>query len=371
VDRVLTRRELNRALLARQLLLERVAMPALGAVEHLVGMQAQAPLAPYVALWSRLAGFDPAELATLIEERRAVRAVSMLRTTIHLVSDRDALALRPVVQAVAETGFRTGSPFARQLLGINVQELLVAGRAILEERPLAPAALGKALAIRWPDRDPTSLSMAVRYLVPTVQVPPRGIWGRSGPPALATLESWLGRPLEADATVDPFVLRYLAAFGPASTQDIAAWSWLRGLPAVVDRLRPRLRVFRDEHGRELFDVPDGSLPDPETPAPPRFLPEYDNVLLSHRDRTRITDRDRKVPWPAGNGGTMGTFLVDGFTAGTWRIRRDGGVATLTNEPWAPLSVPDQTALEVEGRALLGFVADRETPTVEFSQREPI
>jgi hypothetical protein len=179
------------------------------------------------------------------------------------------------------------------------------------------------------------------------------------------LESWLGRPLDAAATADPFVLRYLAAFGPASTQDIASWSWLRGLPAVIERLRPRLRVFRDENGRELFDVSDGLLPDASTPAPPRFLPEYDNVLLSHRDRSRITGRDRKVPWPAGNGGTMGTFLIDGFTAGTWRIRRGGGTATLTIEPWAPLPVSDREALEAEGVGLLGFVADGDRPAVRL------
>jgi hypothetical protein len=169
-------------------------------------------------------------------------------------------------------------------------------------------------------------------------------------------EDWLGRPLAAETAPDSFVLRYLAAFGPASVADIATWSWLTQVRAVMERLRPGLRVFRDEQGRELFDVPDGLLPDPEVPAPPRFLPEYDNVLLSHKDRTRITERDRKVPWPAGDGGRMGTFLVDGFTAGTWRVDRIGGRATLAIAPWAPIWPGGRSAVEAEADGLLDFVA---------------
>jgi hypothetical protein len=170
------------------------------------------------------------------------------------------------------------------------------------------------------------------------------------------MEGWLGRPLAAETAPDAFVLRYLAAFGPATVADVATWSWLTDVRVVMDRLRPEVRIFRDDQGRELFDVPDGLLPDPEIPAPPRFLPEYDNVLLSHKDRTRITERERKVPWPAGDGGRMGTFLVDGFTAGTWRVDRAGGMATLAIAPWAPIDPADRSAVEIEAGGLLDIAA---------------
>jgi Winged helix DNA-binding domain len=332
-------------------------VPALDEIEHLVGLQAQAPRAPYVALWSRLVGFAPVELEALVEERRVVRAAGMLRTTIHLLSSADALAMRPILQrGVVERGFRSGSPFARNLVGLPIEDVIALGRELLAERPRSTAELGRLLGERWPDRDAVSLAMAVRYLVPLVQVPPRGLWSRSAPPKFAVMDDWLGRPLAAEGAPDAFVLRYLAAFGPASVADVASWSWLTEVRAVMERLRPCLRVFRDEQGRELFDVPDGLLPDPDTPAAPRFLPEYDNVLLSHKDRTRITESLQNLPLPAGDGGRMGTFLVDGFMAGTWRVDRIAGRATLAITPWTPTGAADRAAVEAEAAGLLGFVA---------------
>jgi hypothetical protein len=365
VIRALSKRELNRALLARQLLLERVELPALAAIEHLVGLQAQAPRAPYVALWSRLRGFQPAELEALLEERRVVRAAGMLRTTIHLVTAEDALAMRPILQGVVSRGLYSGSPFGGQLDGVDVDAILAAGEALIAERPRSTAELGKLLGEQWPDRDPVALAMAFRYLVPVVQVPPRGLWSRSAKPVFTTTERWLGRPMGTEVAPDALVLRYLAAFGPASVMDVATWSWLTKVRPVLERLRPSLRTFEDEHGRELFDVPDGPLPDPGTPVPPRFLPEYDNVLLSHKDRRRITERDRKIPWPAGDGGVMGTFLLDGFTAGTWRVRRAGGRATLAIEPWEILDARARTALADEGAALLALTAMGDAPDLRF------
>jgi hypothetical protein len=170
------------------------------------------------------------------------------------------------------------------------------------------------------------------------------------------MEEWLARPLAGETSPDSLVVRYLTAFGPATITDIATWSWLTALRPVMERLRADLRVFRDERGRELFDVPDGLLPDAETPAPPRFLPEYDNVLLSHKDRARITEHDRKVPWPAGDGGRMGTFLVDGFTAGTWRVDRVGGRATLAIQAWTAIARTERALVEIEAAGLLEFIA---------------
>ena len=356
---VLRERALNRALLERQWLLHRQPRSVDDAVTHLVGVQAQAPLAPYVGLWSRLDGFRPEALADRISDRRLVRATATLRTTIHLHTADDGLALRPVLRSVMEKAFRS-SPFARNVVGMDLDAVTEAGRALLEVEPLTVAELSRRLGEEWPDRDPNSLAYAVRFLVPLVQVPPRGLWGANGPARLATLESWLGRPMALAEAPDAWVLRYLRAFGPATVADIVTWSWLTGLREVVERLRPVLRTFRDEAGRELFDLPDAPLPDPETPAPVRFLPEYDNALLSHADRTRIVPAGRGVPLPPGNGAAIGTVLVDGFLRGTWRIIRKGAAATLVIEPDRPPEASDRAALEAEGHALLEFVASEAT-----------
>ena len=335
-------------------------MPADSIIEHLVGMQAQVPTDPYVALWSRIEGFRPEELSQLIETRRAVRATAMMRTTIHLLTAEDWLALRPVLQIVAERGFSTGSPYGRQLAGLDVEAVVAAGRALLAEKPRTIGELGRLLQDRWPDRDATSLGYAIRLIVPLVQITPRGLWGRSGQPILATAESWLGRPVGTDPTPDALVLRYLRAFGPASVMDIQAWSWLTRLAPVVERLRPGLRTFRDEHGRELFDLPDAPRPDPETPAPPRFLPTYDNIALSHRDRTRLFG-------DLGNWTVVGareitrvfaggSVLVDGFVLGGWRVDRDGDRATLVITPLRPVARSDEPTVVEEGTRLLGLVA---------------
>ena len=349
---MLTARALNRALLARQYLLERHSMPAIAAIDHLVGLQAQAPLAPYVGLWTRLTDFDPAELSDAIVERRAVRT-SLMRGTIHLVSADDALMLRPLIQPVLERGYQR-STFGRAVAGRDMSDILAAGRELVDTGPRTSQEIVRALADRFPDVPADSLAYAIGYLVPLVQAPPRGLWGRTGPVARASLETWLGRPLASDPSVDDLVIRYLAAFGPATVADLGAWSGLTGLRPVVDALRPRLEGFRDERGRELFDLPGAPRPDPDTPAPPRFLPEYDNVLLGHADRSRIIPAGRAIPLAPGNGARMGPLLLDGMFGGAWRINNGAGGATLAIEPFEPVGPSARIGLEEEGHRLLAF-----------------
>ena len=217
-------------------------------------------------------------------------------------------------------------------------------RALLEERPLTLAELGRRLAERWPDRDPTSMAYGIRHLLPLVQVPPRGLWGKSGASRCTTAEHWLGRPLARDTSPEEMVVRYLAAFGPATTADVQAWSGLRGLGPLMERLRPQLRTYEDERGSLLLDVPGAPLPDPETAAPPRFLPDYDNVLLAHAERSRvIADGRRSV------GIGRPTVLVDGFVAATWKLSG----STLSIEPMERL---DRAPIEAEAARLLEFLA---------------
>jgi hypothetical protein len=356
-ERVLGTRELNRTLLARQGLLARWHIPALEAVERLVGMQAQVPVDPYIGLWSRIANFDPGELGQAMRERRAVRA-SLMRATLHVASDRDALALRRVVQPVLERAFWSGSPFGRNVRGVDLDELLQAGRELVEDRPRTRAELRELLAPRWPGRDPDSLAMAITYLLPLVQVTPRGVWGESGQPRWTTMESWLGRPLPAEAPTTDVLRRYLAAFGPASVSDIGSWSGLTRVRELIEPMRPQLRIFRDDAGRELFDVEDGAFADPDTPAPPRFLGQYDNVSLGHADRTRIVSeehRQRLLSLGTADGWFSG-LLIDGFGRAIWQLKRDGERAVMLIRTLEPISRDEEMAVSEEATRLPGLLA---------------
>jgi len=308
---VLSPRVLNRATLQRQSLLERSDTTIADMVEHLVGMQAQNPLDPYYALWARLEDFDPSRLGEMTESRQVVRA-GFMRGTIHLFTTDDAVVVHPVTADVLARVFRS-TQFAKDVAGVDLADLLVFARSLLDERPRTRAELARNLTSEWPDHEPASLAQAVTYLLPVSQVPPRGVWGKKGPAAWAPLQSFLGRPYGPGLSIDALVVRYLAAFGPAAVKDMRAWSGLTGLREVFDRLRPTLRTYRDEGGSELFDLPDIDLPGPETPAPPRLLPEYDNVLLGHADRGRFFD-GRATPK-----GWVGNVLVDGVFSGDWKV----------------------------------------------------
>lgn len=365
---VLTRRQLGRATLARQLLLARADRPVLSVVEHLGGLQAQQPFSPYYQLWSRLRGFRPSALAGLLLDRSVVR-VAAQRGTIHLLSASDALALRPWVQPLYDADLRTNSLHARALTGVDLAPVATAARALLDAEPRTMAELGALLAPSWPSVEATHLAHAARGLLALVQVPPRAVWGQSGQTRLTTIERWLGRPLDPAPSPAEFVLRYLGSFGPASVADVQTWCGLTRLREVVEPLRPSLRVFRDEAGRELFDLPDAPRPPADTPAPVRFLPDFDNVLRSHADRTRIIDDVSRKRMNRRNGVVPHALLIDGEVAGWWRI--EDGVLAVT--PYRPLTVAETAEVEAEGRALLAFARSDQSgpaPAAEVPAADP-
>ncbi|WP_199439072.1 winged helix DNA-binding domain-containing protein [Umezawaea beigongshangensis] len=359
---VLTTRVLNRTLLRRQLLLERRDVPVGDAVELLVGLQAQTTNSPYLALWSRLRDFAPDALSELLLNRTAVRT-HLMRGTLHLVSAADLARLRPVLQPVLTAALR--AVHARGFPDVDLDEYVAAARELATTGGRTAAEFGEHAHARWPGHDARRLSTALPFAVPLVQTPPRGVWGRGGRVAWTPAAHWLGTDVPDEGDTGAVISRYLAVFGPATVADVGRWSRLTGLREHVEEMRPALRVFRDERGRELLDVPDGPIEDADAPAPPRFLPEFDNVLLSHADRTRIVSDEHRAIWGAGKNGLFpASFLVDGFLRGAWRVERDRDVATLVLTPWSALSAPHEAALREEGARLLRFTA----PDAEHAMR---
>ncbi|MGW4126347.1 winged helix DNA-binding domain-containing protein [Nocardia sp. NPDC004711] len=363
---LLDRRKLNRATLARQSLLARSSMSVEQTVRHLIGLQAQTPHSWYLGLWSRLADFTPEQAAEPLVDRRLVR-IALMRSTIHLVTPDDATVLRPLIQSTLDRDLYHNHVHGKPIANIDMTALIAAGIDLLGEKPRTNKELGLLLGERWPECAPASLVYAVRNQVPLVQVPPRGLWGRSGSIAHTTLSSWVGTESTATLSLDEMVLRYLTAFGPATVQDVQTWSGLTRLREVIDRLRPRLMTFRDEQDRELFDLPDAPRPDPETPAPPRFVYDYDNLLLSHADRSRvITDDHTRLNYRAQRP-TPQLLLVDGFTAADWTITRGTDTATVTIRPFRRPFAPDDTAaITAEAGRLLEFTDPTATRSVVFN-----
>jgi hypothetical protein len=345
-------RALNRATLARQMLLERAELSAREALARLVGMQAQEPLDPYVGLWSRVRGFRPQALARLLTGREAVRIV-LMRGTIHLVTADDCLELRPPVQPILDRELTVHGQYGDELATVDPEPVLRVARPFLAEPRTIPQ-LRAELARNFPDRTPGALAYLCRNHIPLVQVPPRGVWGMARQVTLADAEAWLGRPLVARPDLERIALRYLAAFGPATPADLAAWSGLPSMRPVLEGLRPRLRAFRDERGRELLDVDDAPRPGPDAPAPPRFLPVYDNVLLSHADRSRFHGDDDRRRLAAAPGPVRGSVLLDGTLLGTWWTEEDAdtGDVTLRVRHLGRVSARAARSLAAEGRRLM-------------------
>ncbi|MFJ4715508.1 winged helix DNA-binding domain-containing protein [Streptomyces sp. NPDC088785] len=378
----ITARALGRATLERQLLLRRSPLEPEDAVAHLLGLQAQEVRPPYLALAARLDGFTPAGLSDALAARRVARIVT-LRSTIHLHTAEDCMTLRPLVQPARERELHL---FRKGLDGVDLTRLAALTRPYVEEEPRTPKEIRDLLGVHWPDADPQALSVAARACLPLVQATPRGLWRRSGGVRLTTAEHWLGLPTAPapgpDAASDPAsgpgtipdpddtILRYLGAFGPASVKDFQQWAGLTRTKDAFERLRPRLVTFRDEHGAELFDLPDAPRPDADTPAPPRLLAEFDNLLLSHADRTRVVaEADRGRNWQANT--AYATFLVDGMLAGLWTLKEPKGVkaraagSVLTLEPFRTLARARREELVAEAERTAAVLEAPGPVTVDF------
>jgi hypothetical protein len=352
-NRTLTLHELNRATLARQLLLERAAIPVPDAVERLVGLQAQLAVAPYVGLWTRLAEFQRDDLARLIEDHHVVKA-TMMRATLHLCTAEDYLRLRATLQPMLTYA---GRSIAKRRGGgeIDVPALLALARAFIAEKPRTFEELSAMLAERMPDYDIGALRYTVRTHLPMVQVPTDTRWSYPGNPQFALAEAWLGRSISPETDLKALVFRYLAAFGPATVQDVQTWSGFPKLKEAIGEFKAALVLYRDERGRELLDLPHMPLPDTDTPAPVRFLPEYDNLLLSHQNRTRVIPEKYHAHVFLAGLRVRATILVDGFVAGAWKIEKTKDTATLVIEPFELLGKQDRDTLVEEAERLVRFV----------------
>ncbi len=356
--RVLSLRELGRATLARQLLLERHELRAEEAVGRLAGMQAQEPGPPFMALWSRLEAFEADELTQAIEDRRVVRA-ALMRGTLHLMPATDFARLRSAIApAVGQGMLRV---LGKRAEGVDVDELVAEGRALFEESDsLSAKAMRDTLAERHPEADVRALAAVVRTQLPLVRVPDGGRWGFTPKAPFTDAERWLGKPLRKSADRKELVRRYLAAFGPATVKDAEAWSGVPGLASAFD---DELVAFADEKGRELFDLTDAPRPGEDTEAPVRLLPEFDNLVLAHADRSRVIADRHRENLTSKNLRVRATVLVDGVVAAFWRLERK---ATVVVEPLRKLKAAEQREIEQEATGLAAFAEPKaKKPLVRF------
>jgi hypothetical protein len=354
----LSLRDLNRATLARQCLLERAALDPVAAVERLGGLQAQEAKPAFQALWTRLAGFERAQLAGALAAGDVVRA-TMMRATLHLVSAGDYAALRAALQPMLTAAM---DAILRQRGAVDLDAVVPAARALLEQGPRTFNELRAELAGQFPDTEIRALGYAVRMQLPLLVEPTADRWSFPADARFGLAAAPLAPP-----DLPALVRRHLGAFGPASVADIQAWSGLKGLKAAVESIAGELVAFK--HGRRtLYDLPGAPRPGADVPAPPRLLPEFDSLLLAHQDRTRIITDERRKALATRNLRIQATFLVDGVVAGSWSVKTARGAATLTLSAFEPLAADVKDALAAEAEALLAFTHDDATPRVEFTTR---
>jgi hypothetical protein len=354
----LSNRQLNRATLARQMLLERSDLGIADAVRFLGGLQAQQSNDPYIALWSRLNGFTHPALTSLIVDRTLVRATSM-RGTLHLHTADDLLNFRALVQPFLLAQWK--SNFLRRFGDNDKAKIHRAGVRLLDKGPMTSGALGKALQEKFPSGEPLAKSVLLQMSETLIQIPPTRLWGNGSAPLLTRVENWLPPPYKRQLSRKDLVRRYLAAFGPASINDMQIWCRLTKLAAEFEALRNELVAFvSEDDGRTLYDLPDAPRPDPDTPAPVRFLPLYDNVYLGFDNRRRMlqTADMKRINLFAD---FKPAVLVDGVIAAGWVVSMGKkGAARLDIEPYRKLTKTQIRELEKEGQAFLGFMAENAT-----------
>ncbi len=359
----LSNRVLNRTLLARQHLLERSTLTVPRMCEHLIGLQAQDVPPPFVGLWSRIQDFDPAAVSAGLEDRSLVR-ITLMRGTIHLVTPPDALRIAPLIQpelekVPARKGFNYGA-----MVGLDLDEVRAHGEAVLGDEPMSAVALRAEAARLYPDRDAGAVVQTWLYQLPVLQTPPRGRWRDNSKPVWSRVQPWLDAPLDPGYPVAELILRYLRAFGPATTMDMQTWSRLPAMKQAVAALGDRVRTYTDERGRTLYDAADLELADPDQPAPVRLLGWYDNALLSHQDRARITGDDAAPPMRA-FASAVSPVLVDGFLAGMYKVFVQSGTARLRISPTRKWSGTEAAQVESEAAALLAFLEPESERAVEI------
>ncbi|MBK7864397.1 MAG: AlkZ family DNA glycosylase [Archangiaceae bacterium] len=347
LSRPLSLRALNRATLARQHLLSRAKAKPVAVIERLAGLQAQVAWPPFVGLWSRLERFERESLLAALRQREVVRATAM-RGMLHLLSVRDYARLRPSLQPGLTKGML--GILRDRAAGIDVPTVVKLGKKLFAKPAAFDAVRGK-LAAEFPALDERAMGFVVRMQVPLWQVPDDSRWGF--PKAADFVFSTVA--LHADDSPHELVRRYLAAFGPATPQDMQTWSGLPGLKPVFESMRDGLVSFRDDRGRELFDLPDSPRPTEDADAPVRLLPDFDNLVLGHDDRRRIVADEHKKALVTKNLQVAATFLVDGFVAGTWKIDRSKKkTAKLALAPFGSVPARAKKALLAEAEALLQF-----------------
>lgn len=336
------------------MLLARERTTATNAIERLVAMQAQLARPPFVGLWTRVHDFRRAELVDALHGRAVVR-VTGVRATLHLMSASDYIALRPAFQAGLE---RSMAAILRQRLAAapDIDAIEADARTFFGRAPATFDALRDHFSRKYPRADERAMAYAIRTRLPLVQVPTAATWAYPAAADFALADHWLSRKVpRKDASAHTLVLRYLAAFGPATPADAQVWSGLGGLRAVFEELRPQLVTFRDARKRELFDLPDAPRPGEDAAAPVRFVPEFDNLVLSHDDRTRVVADAHRPRVTLKNLQVRATFLLDGMVGGTWKTERKRDTAVLVIEPFGAVPKRTRAALEEEGDALLAFV----------------
>jgi hypothetical protein len=349
-ERVLTQRELNRAVLARQLLLKRARLPLTEALERVAGLQAQYAPSSYVRLWSSLEGFWREDLTRALEHRQVVQG-TLMRSTIHLVSARDYW---PFAEAIRRDQRDWWDRTHRRFVG--EVDMKRADRLVAKALADGPRRRDELLEVVRPLAPERATFVWQGVGLDLVRVPPSGTWERRRADLYATADSWIGKACVREPDAHDHVLRrYLGAFGPSRLADAAKWAGVNVKTLRPSTERVRLRRFRDEEGKELLDLAETPLPPAETRAPVRFLPTWDSTLLVHVRRTLILPEEyRPLLFTTKNPQSLATFLVDGSVAGSWRVDRANDRATLELSPFAPLPRRVAAELRAEGEALVRF-----------------